>query len=253
MTNVRTLPQIAKAIKALEKKTIHNVVEIGKLLHEASEHDKYLEWLKSEFGWSQRTAYNYRDVYELSQNCKICNFDKLDISISALYLAAKLILHNDDLPSHITIGMAIIEAARHGRVSYQMANDIWEKRPKPYLDEDEPDPPAASEDADVSEDESPADDSDETTPDEKKPSDGDTAEQQWQRSLGNIAGDQIALQAFWTREFGDWEKFEVPSDLSTLAKQAAYAWTELAAKITKTSEVKAAADRAEMSARDKAA
>jgi Winged helix-turn-helix DNA-binding len=50
----------------------------------------------------------------------------------------------------------------------------------------------------------------------------------WQRSLGNVAGDAVALRAFWTREFGDWQTFEAPSSPVTLAKQAAEAWTQLA-------------------------
>jgi hypothetical protein len=71
-------------------------------------------------------------------------------------------------------------------------------------------------------------DNDPTLPD-------DDAEQRWQRSLGNIAGDAVALRAYWTKEFGDWEKFEVPSEFVTLVKQAANAWMELAADLTKSS------------------
>jgi hypothetical protein len=61
--------------------------------------------------------------------------------------------------------------------------------------------------------------------------DCDTPEQFWERSLGNLAGDAISMRAFWNREFGEWEKFEVPSSLVTLAKQAAKVWTELAADL----------------------
>jgi hypothetical protein len=62
----------------------------------------------------------------------------------------------------------------------------------------------------------------------------DTAEEHWQRSLGNLAGDAISMRAFWTREFGHWEKFKAPSSLRTLARQAAQAWTELATAIEPT-------------------
>jgi hypothetical protein len=56
--------------------------------------------------------------------------------------------------------------------------------------------------------------------------------ERWERSLGNIAGDAISIEAFWTKEFGEeWENFEVPSTAVTLAKQAAKAWTELAASL----------------------
>jgi len=61
--------------------------------------------------------------------------------------------------------------------------------------------------------------------------DCDTPEQFWQRSLSNLAGDAIAMRAYWTRQFGEWEKFEVPSNLVTVAEQAADAWTKLAATI----------------------
>jgi hypothetical protein len=61
--------------------------------------------------------------------------------------------------------------------------------------------------------------------------DVDTAEERWQRSLGNLAGDAIALRAFWRQEFGDWEKFKAPSDLITLAKQAADEWTAIASQL----------------------
>jgi hypothetical protein len=64
--------------------------------------------------------------------------------------------------------------------------------------------------------------------------DCDNAEQRWERSLGNVAGDAISLCSFWTREFGEeWENVEVPSTAVTLAKQAAKAWAELAANLTK--------------------
>jgi hypothetical protein len=64
----------------------------------------------------------------------------------------------------------------------------------------------------------------------------DEAEKRWQRSLGYLAGDAIAMRAAWKRELGDWEKFDCPSDLVTLAKQAAQAWTELAANLSKNKE-----------------
>jgi hypothetical protein len=54
-----------------------------------------------------------------------------------------------------------------------------------------------------------------------------TDEERWQYSLGFHAGQIVALRAYWQREFGDWQKFEVPSSLVTLAKQAAKEWSEL--------------------------
>jgi hypothetical protein len=77
-------------------------------------------------------------------------------------------------------------------------------------------------------------DTDSPGPTEDDCDDCDNAEQRWERSLGNVAGDAISLCSFWTREFGEeWENFEVPSTAVTLAKQAAKAWTELATNLTK--------------------
>jgi Protein of unknown function (DUF3102) len=154
--DTHSLAQIAGQIKALEKKTIQNVVEIGRLLQEVDdqcEHGEYMKWLKGEFGWSHGTSLNYRNVYALSQNRKICDFDKLDISISALYMIARLSKGARQLGSQYSEAAveAIIGAAKHGRVSYRMACDILE-RLRPKGDDlslgwelaPEPDPPADS-------------------------------------------------------------------------------------------------------------
>jgi hypothetical protein len=50
-----TLGRISAQIKALEKSSIQNTAEIGRLLHEAEQqcaHGEYMKWLRSEFGWS---------------------------------------------------------------------------------------------------------------------------------------------------------------------------------------------------------
>jgi hypothetical protein len=62
-------------------------------------------------------------------------------------------------------------------------------------------------------------------------------EERWQRSLGNLAGQAIALRAYWSREFGKWQKFEVPGSLAQLAKQAAQAWNELASELAQRAEL----------------
>jgi hypothetical protein len=61
--------------------------------------------------------------------------------------------------------------------------------------------------------------------------DCDTAQQRWEFSLRNLAGDAISLSAFWSREFGNWKRFNVASDLVTLAQQAADAWKQLAREL----------------------
>lgn len=138
------LEKISEKIKALEKRSISHVIEIGRLLHEAAEqceHGEYMAWLKREFAWSHDTAMNYRSAYELSQIPKFSDFDKLDISISALYLVAKM--KGDDQQA---ARVAIIEEAKQRRVSYSRACDIIEKLKPPSIELDpppaEPEPPA---------------------------------------------------------------------------------------------------------------
>jgi hypothetical protein len=67
----------------------------------------------------------------------------------------------------------------------------------------------------------------------QEPYDADciTDQQRWEWSLGHFAGDAVAMRAFWTREFGNWEKFEVSPELIKLAEQAEKAWAELVPKL----------------------
>jgi hypothetical protein len=124
-TNRKTLPQIAKAIKLLEKHNISNVVEIGRLLQEAfdtCEHGEYGPWLKTEFAWSDQTALNYRSVYDLTQKPNNLDFAKLNISLSAVYLVAELLKDEDS--TNQAAAKAIIKAAKQGRITRTMANNI---------------------------------------------------------------------------------------------------------------------------------
>ena len=54
--------------------------------------------------------------------------------------------------------------------------------------------------------------------------DARTPEECWQWSLGLVAGDTIAMHAYWDREFPGWQKFRPPAEVITLARQAASAW-----------------------------
>jgi hypothetical protein len=128
MTNTRTLAQISQKIKKLEKRTIQNVIEIGKLLHEASEkceHGEYKNWLKSEFSWSDQTALNYRHVYALTQKPNSLDFAQLNISISAVYFIARMLKDGQEL--YQAAAKAIIAAAKKDRVTYPIAIGIWNK------------------------------------------------------------------------------------------------------------------------------
>jgi hypothetical protein len=165
----KRLAKIAKDIKALEKSTISNAIEIGELLHEVSEtceHGVYQAWLKREFCWSYQTALNYRNVYEFDANSPPKNptgwvfgsVDDLNISMSALYLVAGM-KRDDQQPARL----AIIEAAKVRRVSYSMAKRIIAETDDPEPDEDEDDDDKAPVP------DKPAPDSDDGTPPTPKP------------------------------------------------------------------------------------
>jgi hypothetical protein len=58
--------------------------------------------------------------------------------------------------------------------------------------------------------------------------DNPAPEQQWQLNLKNKANDAISAEACWTREYGEWRTFAVPSDAVKLARLAAAAWSKIA-------------------------
>jgi hypothetical protein len=118
------LDGIASKIRTLEKNNVANIIAIGELLEEAAgliPHGEYATWLKASFGWSSKTAYRYRNVFNLSESCQIDNFVDievdLNISISALYLLAELNLADSK-------AKAVIAAAKRHRVTYLMAKQI---------------------------------------------------------------------------------------------------------------------------------
>jgi ParB-like chromosome segregation protein Spo0J len=59
----------------------------------------------------------------------------------------------------------------------------------------------------------------------------DTPEERWQRSLGHLAGQLVALEAFWDREFGDWREFAVTRDLAKLAREASGSWSAIVHRV----------------------
>lgn len=57
----------AQRIKEKVKRTIENIIEVGKELlavKKALPHGHFLPWLKAEFGWTERTARNFMAVAE---------------------------------------------------------------------------------------------------------------------------------------------------------------------------------------------
>jgi DNA modification methylase len=71
------------------RRTAQDIWEIGQRLAEVRlqlRHGQFDAWLKAEFGWSRRTAYNFINVYETFGNR--ANLAQIDIATSALYLLA---------------------------------------------------------------------------------------------------------------------------------------------------------------------
>jgi hypothetical protein len=69
------------------------------------------------------------------------------------------------------------------------------------------------------------------------PADAVSEAQRWTWSFGHAAGDAIAMNAYWSREFGDgWKKLEVMPEHVALAQQAAKAWEALAEDLVRRKE-----------------
>jgi hypothetical protein len=98
----QALARIANKIQGLEKSTISHVVDIGRLLQEAYqlvEHGAYQDWIRKEFGWSYRSALNYRSAYKLSQRATLLGsgIHQLRLSLSAIYYLAGFLKDEDNL------------------------------------------------------------------------------------------------------------------------------------------------------------
>jgi hypothetical protein len=91
-----SIQKITMEIKDNLRKTVKTVWETGKKLAEVRsqiETCQFNLWLKTEFDWSRRTAYNFISVYEAFPEFSSANFAQLNISISALYLLAAPSMH----------------------------------------------------------------------------------------------------------------------------------------------------------------
>ena len=83
------IQQYAGEIKERLRRTARDIWEIGEKLVKVRSQLKYGQfeiWLKKEFGWSKRTAYNFINVYQAFG--RSTNFSRLDIATSALYRLA---------------------------------------------------------------------------------------------------------------------------------------------------------------------
>jgi hypothetical protein len=83
------LAEHAAVIRALGKRVVGDIVEIGRRLTVAKDiagHGNWLPWLDREFGWAEQTARNFMQVHTLSG--KSPNFGDLNLPVSGLYLLA---------------------------------------------------------------------------------------------------------------------------------------------------------------------
>jgi len=258
MTKIkRDLSVIVDEIHIELKRDTAGIIKIGALLAEAKkqvEHGKWLPWIENNFSMSEATAQRYLKVHRFLKSRNVRDLEAAkNLSASALYdLAAnRLCCWTPEAMQ------AIFDEAACKRVgsdrAWWIAREIFDKAEA----EAKPRPEAEAENivnfADAAEARSNdwiestaeqeaarADDSEQEAADASaearkqqyaKENDGPEGLEQWQHSLANLAGDAIAMPAYWTREFGDWKKFKAPSDLVTLAKQAAEAWAEVASNL----------------------
>jgi hypothetical protein len=92
-TLATTNPELAKhaaAIRALGKRVVADIIEIGRHLKECKRivgHGHWLAWLEREFQWSDVTAGKYMRVAEMAGKFELSS--DLDLPVSGLYLLAK--------------------------------------------------------------------------------------------------------------------------------------------------------------------
>ena len=82
------LAQHAEVIRALGKRVVHDVIEIGRRLTDAKArcgHGNWLPWLDREFGWSDSTALRYMQAHQFATDKSVT---VTDLSLKSLYLLA---------------------------------------------------------------------------------------------------------------------------------------------------------------------
>ena len=75
-------------IKGLLRRTAQDIVDIGEKLSEVKQelgHGQFLDWLRTEFDWSESAARKFMQVH---RKFKTVNFTHLNIATSAMYLLA---------------------------------------------------------------------------------------------------------------------------------------------------------------------
>jgi Protein of unknown function (DUF3102) len=85
------LARHAAAIRMLRDRTAQYIIKIGERLTAAKKicgHGNWLPWLEREFGWTDETARNFMNVYQLAGSNPKRVWD-LNLPLSSLYLIAR--------------------------------------------------------------------------------------------------------------------------------------------------------------------
>jgi hypothetical protein len=90
----RNLRQRAEEIRSLVRRSVEDIIKIGRLLTDVKKrlaHGRWLPWLERELGWSDDTALNFMRVYRLSRRPIFRKFrhSAAKLAPSVLYTLAK--------------------------------------------------------------------------------------------------------------------------------------------------------------------
>lgn len=117
------LAERAGAIRALGKRMVKDIIEIGRLLTECKDrlgHGNWLPWLDTEFGWSPLTAQRFMQVAALKES-KFSNLENMTIDASALYLLAEPRTPNE-------LRDEVIERAQNGEaITHDQVRELIDK------------------------------------------------------------------------------------------------------------------------------
>jgi len=128
LTVDRILAEHGAVIRALSKRVVDDVIEIGRRLSEAKKilgHGNWMPWLEREFAWNASTAENYINLFKLSG--KFPTVGNLDLDLRSLYMLAA--------PSTpLQVRGEVIKRAEGGeRVDFQTVRDAVRATPNASL------------------------------------------------------------------------------------------------------------------------
>ncbi len=121
--NRTVIQQRTEEIKQRLRRAAQDIWEVGQKLVEVRswlKHGQFEAWLKVEFGWSHRTAYNFISVYETFQDS--ANFAVIDVAASALYLLAA-----PSTPHDVRDGF-LKQAQAGKKITYKQVHDALKQR-----------------------------------------------------------------------------------------------------------------------------